>query len=176
VSKELKRFMADEIRAELESSSNMLVVRLLQLDAVKNSELRTSLRGHGARLRVIHNRATRHALDDARKPVGDLFKGQTALALADDPEAAIPVAKTLVEAARKNKKGFEIRGGFVDGEILDKAGVEMLAQCPDKHTLRGMLAGTIIGPARAIAVSLQAVGGGLARCIQARVDESAEES
>ena len=172
--KELKHSMAAEVKAELDNSPNLLVIGLLAMDAEKNLALRNTLRGQGARLRVIHNRCSRYALDDARKGVGEYFVGQTALALAEDPEAAIPVAKTLVEAARK--KSVEVRGGFVDGEMLDKAGVELLANSPDKHTLRGMLAGVINGPARAIAVSLQAVGGGIARCLQARIDESGEEN
>ena len=62
----------------------------------------------------------------------------------------------------------------MDGEILDQAGVRLLAASPDKPTLRGMLAGVIAGSARGLAVSLRGVGEGLARCLQARIDQSTD--
>lgn len=179
MSKELKRTMAEEVREALDASPNVLVVGLLPMDAEVNGALRNRLREQGANLRVIHNRASRFALDETRAPLGEYFVGQTALALTgtetEEPDF-IPVAKLLLEAARA--QNVELRGGYVDGELLDKAGVEALATSPDKPTLRAMLCGAILGPARGIAASLQAVGGGLARCLQARIDEQggAEEA
>jgi len=48
------------------------------------------------------------------------------------------------------------------------------AASPDKPTLRGMLAGVVVGSARGLAVSLKGVGEGLARCLQARIDQSTD--
>ena len=170
--KELKRIMAAEVKEQLDSSPNVLVVGLGAMDAATNLELRNTLRGQGARLRVIHNRTSRHALDESREGLAALFTGQTALALGTVETEFVPVAKSLADAAKK--QSVIIRGGFVDGEFLDKAGVEELALCPDKPTLRGMLCGAILGPARGIAVSLNAVGGGIARCLSARIDKENE--
>lgn len=77
-----------------------------------------------------------------------------------------------MEAARK--KRIEVRGGYIDGEILDRAGVEALAGSPDKPTLRAMILGAVLGSGRGLAVAIQGVGGGIARCLQARIDESGE--
>jgi len=173
MAKELKRIMADEVRTDLEASPNLLVVGLAEMDAEKNHKLRSELRGQGARLRIVHNRTSRHALDEARKGLGDLFVGQTALALGEAETEFIPIAKILVDAAKK--KTLELRGGYVDGELLDKAGLQALAACPDKPTLRAMLLGTINGSARGIAVSLSAVGGGIARCLQERIEKTGGE-
>lgn len=171
--KELKQLMAAEVREELNRSPNLLVVGLRPMTADVNHALRCRMREQKAHLRMVQNRTSRYALDEARKELSPLFVGQTAIALADDPETDfISVAKALVEAARK--KSVELRGGFVDGEVLDKAGFEALANSPDKPTLRAMLCGAILGPARGIAASMQAVGGGIARCIQARIDDSGE--
>lgn len=173
MAKYLKSLMAEAVKAQIDESPNVLVVGLLPMDNETNYTLRNNLRGMGANLRVIHNRTSRFALDEARQGLADLFSGQTALTLA--PGEAVdmaPIAKALVEAAKK--KSVEVRGGFVDGEILDKDGVEFLAKLPDKQTMRGMLAGAINGPARGLAATLQAVGGGIARCLQSRIDESGE--
>ena len=171
--KEMKRTMAAEVKRDLDRSPDLLVVGLLQMDAEQNLELRNTLRGHGVRLRVIHNRTSRFALDEARADLAQFFVGQTAIAIAVQEETEFsPVARSLVDAARK--KNIEVRGGYVEGELLDKSGVEELARCPDKPTLRAMLLSAINGSARGIAATLQGVGGGIARCLQARIDQSGD--
>jgi large subunit ribosomal protein L10 len=165
----LKHAMAEEVKTKFDASPNLLVVGLLEMNAEQNFELRTRLRSEGVRLRVIHNRTSRFALDEPRQGLAEFFVGQTAVAVGTAETEFIPVAKTLVEAARK--KTLELRGGYVDGELFDKAGFVALAKSPDKLTLRAMLAGAISGPARGIAASMNAVGSGLARCLQQRIDE-----
>ncbi|MHC4136001.1 MAG: 50S ribosomal protein L10 [Planctomycetota bacterium] len=170
---ELKQTMAEELRGQLEASPNVLVIGLAAMDAGENHALRNTLRSYGARLRVIHNRTSRFALGEARRDLGAFFIGPTALTLVqqEDPDMVV-IAKTLVDAEKK--KRVEVRGGFVDGEVLDRAGVRFLAASPDKPTLRGMLAGVVAGPARGLAVALRGVGAGLARCLQARIDQSTD--
>jgi large subunit ribosomal protein L10 len=173
MSKELKHMMADAVREDLDTSDNVLVVGLLPINAEDTVTLRNNLREQGGRMRVIHNRTSRHALDDDRKGLAEYFTGQTAIATGTSEETDfIGLAKLFVAAAKK--KQVECRGGFVDGELFDQAGFEALAQSPDKPTLRAMLCGAILGPGRGLATLMNAVGGGMARCIQQRVDEGGE--
>ena len=168
--KELKHQMADELRRDIDASPNLLVIGLLPMDAAGNYELRNKLRAKGARLRVVHNRTSRHALDEARRPLADFFEGATALTLVPGAEPDMgSVAKTLLEVVKL--KRIEIRGGFVEGQVLDKSGVELLAKSPDKKTLRAMMCGALLGPARGLAGALNAVTAGLARCMKARLDK-----
>jgi len=167
---ELKQMMAEELRRDLEGSPNVLVIGLQPMDAAGNFDLRNRLRAKGARLRVVHNRTSRHALDEAKRPLGDFFKGSTGLTLVPGAEPDMgAVAKALVEIAKQ--KRIEIRGGLVEGQILDKGGVELLAKSPDKKTLRAMMCGAILGPARGLAGALNAVSSGLARCLKARMEK-----
>jgi len=173
--KELKRLMADELRHDLEGSPNLLVIGLLPMDAAGTFDLRNRLRERGARLRVIQNRTSRYALDEARRPLGEYFEGPTGLTLVPGEEPDMgAIAKTLVEVARN--KTIEIRGGFVEGTVLDKGGVELLARMPDKKTLRAMMCGALLGPARGIAASMNAVLAGLARCIKERTEKMPAEA
>jgi large subunit ribosomal protein L10 len=169
----IKETMAAELREQLDASPNILVVGLAAMDAGENHALRTTLRSYGAHLRVIQNRTSRFALDEARRDLAAFFVGPTALTLVaqEDPDMVV-IAKTLVDAERA--KRLEVRGGYVDGEVLDRAGVRFLAASPDKPTLRGMLAGVIVGSARGLAVALQGVGEGLARCLQERINQSTD--
>ena len=72
MAKEIKRIMAEDVRADLANSADLLVIGLLKMDAVSNHELRRRLRDQGARLRVIQNRTARFARDDARKQIEKL--------------------------------------------------------------------------------------------------------
>jgi large subunit ribosomal protein L10 len=173
MSKELKRMMAESVQIDLDRGENVLVLGMLPLNAEDTVVLRNTLRSQGARLRVIHNRTSTHALDESRKGLADYFVGQTAIAVGETEETDfIGIAKTLVGAAKK--KQIECRGGYVDGELFDTAGFEALALSPDKPTLRAMICGAILGPGRGLATLMNAVGGGMARCVQQRIDESPE--
>lgn len=166
----LKEMMTADVRARLAQSPEFLVVGLKPLDSEKTFLLRQRLRAQGAVLRVVHNRTARHALGTSQATLGKLFKGPTAIALTRGE--MVPVARAVLQAERE--EALEVRGGWVDGEALDAAGVVVLSQTPDKATLRGMLLGAINGPARGVAVALQAVAGGIARCLKARIDKSGE--
>jgi large subunit ribosomal protein L10 len=172
---ELKRQIADEIKDELDRAPNVLVIGLLAMDAAKSFDLRNRLRERGARLRVIPNRTSRHGLDDRRQRLGEFFGGTTALTLVPGEEPdMVGIARTLVEIARD--KRIEVRGGFVEGQVLDSKGVEILARSPDKQTLRAMMCGALLGPARGIAAVLAAVPAGLARCLNAHIEKQPNAS
>ncbi|MFQ5844891.1 MAG: 50S ribosomal protein L10, partial [Planctomycetota bacterium] len=121
----MKRRMADEVRKLLEGVDDVLVVGLEPMDTERNLELRNRIRGEGGRLRVVHNRTARFGLEKRLEGLGPWLRGQTALALGRE---AIPLARALVEAAQLNL--VRVRGGLVEGELLDAAGVRALAAIP----------------------------------------------
>ncbi len=173
MAKFIKDLMAAELREALDGVDNMYVVSLSGMTAEDNYAFRCELRQMGARFRVVHNRTARYALGEGREALADKFEGQTALALlpGEDPDL-VNVAKAVMVAAKK--KQFEVRGGYVDGEIIDQAGVTLLSNSPDKQTLRGMLASTILAPGRGLAVAISGLGTGLARCLSEHAGDAAE--
>ena len=62
------------------------------------------------------------------------------------------------------------RAPYVEGEVIAGSDAKMIADMPDKQTVRGQLAGLLSAPARGLAVSLSGLGSGLARCLQQRAD------
>lgn len=75
---------------------------------------------------------------------------------------AIAVSSKTVAPAKILKKyadkieTFELKGGFVDGEILDKSGLDTLAQTPSKEVLIGKILGSLQSPLYGLAYVLQA--------------------
>ena len=71
--------------------------------------------------------------------------------------------------------GLQIKGGIVEGEAYLGSAAEVIADLPDRNTVNTQIVTAISGPARSLASVLNAVAGGLARCIQARVDKASAE-
>ena len=81
------------------------------------------------------------------------LSGMTAIAISqDDP---IAPAKIMKEYADKIPS-FEIKAGFVDGGVIDQAGVEALAATPSKEVLIGKMMGSLMSSLYGLAYVLQA--------------------
>jgi large subunit ribosomal protein L10 len=171
VAKELKRLLSAQLQTALRGTEGVVLVNLGPMTVEKSSELRRFLRGkaNGARLRIVHNRTARVAFREAGFPekVATALEGPTAVAYGGD--GATSIAKTLVEWTRTDK-AVVLKGAVAEGEFYDAKGVQALARLPDRKTLRAMLCGAILGPARGLAVALAATPGGVARATKARID------
>jgi large subunit ribosomal protein L10 len=86
---------------------------------------------------VVKNALIKLALKNTElEPLIDQINGPTALAISyDDP---ISPAKILNEFGKKQPK-FEIRGGMVEGRLIDADGVQRLAKIPNREVLLSQL-------------------------------------
>ena len=118
------------------------------------SELRRLLRGDGIEYRVIKNTLARIASKDTSVSVaGSVFKGPLAVALGyGDPVGA---AKKVIEFTKKNEK-LKLRGGVIEGKIVDGEEVKVIAALPSRIVLMSMLAATLQAPLGKLAVALSA--------------------
>jgi len=72
------------------------------------------------------------------------LEGPTAVATtSDDPTAA---AKALLAYIRETRSPLKIKGGIVDGQILDPNGVQALSTLPGKPQLLAMVVGGLQSP------------------------------
>src|SRR5690606_16348610 len=118
------------------------------------SELRKKLRKAGVELRVVKNTLTRLAAEKADlKDLHAYLEGPTALAFGyDDP---VSPAKILSEFA-KDHKNLELKGGVLEGKVIDQAMVAALAELPTREVLLGQLAGLLQAPIRNLVYVLSA--------------------
>jgi large subunit ribosomal protein L10 len=133
--------------------------------------LRSRLRESGARVRVLKNTLTRRAAAEAqRAEVVELLSGPTAITFCgDDPVAP---AKALAEFAR-NHPALEIRGGFLQGALIDAAAVKALSAVPPRDVLIGQVVGTLAAPMTGLVTVLQGTVSGLVRALQQVADQKA---
>jgi large subunit ribosomal protein L10 len=176
MAKALKLMLSAQLQDALkDSASGLMVIDPGPMTVESAMEFRKDLRekAGGARLRIVHNRTARAAMqslqyEDSGDDVRTMLAGPSAVVYGGD--GPIPIARVVRDWRLKLKK-LKIKGAVADGEVMSREDAEGLADMPDLHQLHGMLAGAIASPARGIAASLAAMLSGMARVIQAHVDE-----
>ena len=105
---------------------------------------------------MIKNNILRRAATDAGlEELTAYTTGTTAFAFSlEDPIAA---AKILNKFAEASKGKYTIKGGFMEGKVMDAAGVQAIAALPGKTELLTMLCMALNGNIRGLAVALNAV-------------------
>lgn len=164
----MKQELVETLHTTFKSSNLVVVTELKGLTVAELSDFRRKMREAGAGLKVAKNRLARRALAGTDYAGLDaLFRGPTAIGYSVDPIAA---AKIAINFAKTNDK-VTIKGGAMNGHMLDKAGVEALANLPSLDELRGKLVGVLVAPATKIAAVLQAPAGQLARVLNAHAQK-----
>lgn len=136
--------IVQEIEEKLAKVQGAVVTDYRGLNAGEMTELRRQLREAGIEFKVLKNTLTILAaqkleLDD----LVPLLSGPTAFAFGYDD--AVSPAKIITEFARKNRN-LEIKGGLLEGKVLDRAGVGSLADLPSREILLSMVAQATLGP------------------------------
>ena len=150
---EEKKQVVESLAAKIQSAKAGVLVKYEGIKVAQDTELRNALRKAGVEYTVMKNTLTGKACDIAG--YGDMkqyLNGMTAIAISqDDP---IAPAKIMKEYADKIDC-FEIKAGFVDGGILDQAGVESLAATPSKEVLIAKMMGSLMSSLYGFAYVLQ---------------------
>ncbi len=148
-----KKQAVAELTEKIKAAPAGVIVNYSGITVADDTALRTALRKAGVEYSVMKNTLTGKACDIAG--YGDMkqyLNGMTAIAISqDDP---IAPAKIMKEFADKIDC-FEIKAGFVDGGILDQAGVESLAATPSKEVLIAKMMGSLMSSLYGFAYVLQ---------------------
>jgi large subunit ribosomal protein L10 len=164
-----------ELKSAFGEAEGMLFFSMAGLTMEENEELRGAMFDSGAQVRLVRNRLARLALADRGLEVDKtVFTGNVAIAWGS-AEAAIGAAKVVSEAKALIKDGkVGVRGGVLEGNLLNASDAAALANVPDRKTLQAIMLSVINGPARMLATVLDANQSGLARVIKAHADKGEE--
>lgn len=131
--------VVDEVARRLTESTATVLTEYSGLSVDDLAELRAKLRESEASYRVVKNTLTRLAARDAGFDIpDDLLIGPTAITFcAGDPVAT---AKVLRAFSRQHPQ-LVIKGGVLDGRVLDAAETTKLADLESREELLAKLAG-----------------------------------
>ncbi|PWH13834.1 MAG: 50S ribosomal protein L10 [Ardenticatenia bacterium] len=169
ITREKKEAIVARYVAELSRSKAIFLTDYRGLTVANIQALRAKLREAQGGYMVVKNTLAQIALEKMGWPVPEeLLTGPIAIGFAYGDIAA--VAKLLMEYARETKV-LQVKGGVVEGRVLDAAQVGAVADLPPREILMAQLLGLIQQPAARLAGVLNAAGSKLAATIQAYADK-----
>ena len=164
-----KEKVVEELGQIFESSGVVVVAHYAGLTVAEMQDLRAKASEADAQVRVAKNRLAKIALSGTSiETMGDLLTGMTVMTFSEDPVAAAKVAE---DYAKENEK-FQILGGAMDGDVLDREGVKAVSKLPSREELIASIAGCIGAPASNIAGALGAPASNIAS-ILSTIEEKA---
>jgi len=158
--REQKAQLVEEIAAQISGSSAIYATDYRGITVAQAATLRARLRDAGASFRVVKNTLTLRAADKAgAEDVKQLVEGPTAFTFVEgDPALA---AKAL-DVFSRQENVLEVRGGVLEGVLLDGEAFRQLARLPGREQLNAQLAGVVAAPITGLVRGLGSLLAGLA--------------
>jgi large subunit ribosomal protein L10 len=171
MSKVVKTMVIDAIREELGESRDMLVIDASRLDGVVANRMRIALAAKGVTMLGVKNALANRVLADlGLNGLGGLLKGPTTLVWGG--EDIVQLSKEIAKWAKDIDK-LQIKGGTVDGQVIDARGVDDLSKSPSRLELISQIVGLLLSPGARLSACLLGPGGLLAGQVK-KMSEGAE--
>ncbi len=170
---QLNKLIVQEYTEHLKKGDDVVLLTINDLTVQETQNLRTEVRATGAALKVTKIRLANVAFKEMGLPVAVDVTASTTGLLVGDTEATLAAAKAieLIAKADKDSRRIHFTGAFLDGDAMSAKQAALIPAMPDRHTLRGMFASLLAGPARMLATVLREIPASTARVIQARAGE-----
>jgi large subunit ribosomal protein L10 len=152
---EVKKGVVADIRQKFEKAQSAVLVDYRGLNVAEDTELRNQLRKAGVEYAVLKNTMINLAVKDMG--IDDIkahLEGPTAVAFGY--EDAVAPAKVLSEFIKKSKK-MSIKCGVCDGEYIDEAGVQALANTPSREVLIAKIMGSMMSSVSKFVYAVEAI-------------------
>ena len=174
MSKTVKTLIKQELKTRFENVHECVVVSIRGLKGVENNQLRGDLLNKQIKLNVVKNSLAGRAFSDlGMDAIGQILSGPCAIAYGGD--SIIDVAKALVEWSEKLER-LEIKGGFLEGSVLDAQAALNLSKMPNRRELNGIVVKQMLTPGGNVAGAIISPAGKIAGCIKALVDKLSNEA
>ncbi len=164
-----KAAVVEELTAQLQSAPISIVSGYRDLSVTEQQELRARIRGAGATFRVVKNSLAVRAASQVGAPgLGEFLNGQSALTFGGED---VPAAARALRDFAAAHPSVDIRGGVLDGELLNADRVLKLAAIMGREQLNAELVWAINAPIAGIVHALDSLISGLVYALQGRLDQ-----
>ncbi len=141
---ELKQPIVEKISEQIKDAQSVVLVDYRGLTVAQDTELRKQLREAGVVYRVYKNTMMNRAFEGTEfAGLQQYLEGPSAVAISKD-DATAP-ARILCNFA-KSAVALELKGGVVEGNVYDIAGLTELSKIPSREELLSKLLGSIQSP------------------------------
>lgn len=151
-----KQAIVAELTEKIQKASAGVLVDYKGITVEEDTALRRECRENGIDYAVVKNTLLRFAFNNTGlNELDGLLNGTTSLALCDSDVVA--PARVMSDYAKKLNDKFEIKGGFMDGKVVDMATVNALAAIPALPVLQAQVLGTMLAPISGLACVLKQI-------------------
>lgn len=161
-----KEALVAEIKDRFNVSEAVIMADYRGLSVKQMQTLRNKVREVGGEIKVYKNSLTEIAIRELALPNMDEFLGGPTAFVFIEADPVAP-AKALSAFAKENE-ALQIKGGFVQSQVVDAEGVKAIASLPSREELIAKLLGTMLnpltgtvrvlsGPARAFVTAVDAI-------------------
>jgi len=141
---ELKQPIVDAIAEEIKGAQSVVLVDYRGLTVAQDTELRKQLREAGIVYKVYKNTMMKRAFEGTEfAGLDNCLEGPSAIAISKD-DATAP-ARIICNFAKTAEK-LELKGGVVEGNVYDVAGLTELSKIPSREALLSRLLGSMQSP------------------------------
>lgn len=152
---EQKAQVVDGLASEFKQAKSMVFAEYRGLTVAQDTAMRAAMRKAGVKYQVIKNTLSTRALQGVGiDGLENVLKGPTAIAYSKTDVTA--AAKVVKEYAGKFEK-LNIKGGILDGKLIDVNQVAELAAIPAIEVLYGQVVFSLLAPISGLAMILNAV-------------------
>lgn len=149
-----KEQIVAEISDKFKKSGSSVVVEYRGLSVAEVTELRRNLRAEGVEYKVYKNTLSSRAAESVGfEGLTESLTGPNAIAFGED---AVAPARVLSKFAKTHEK-LVIKGGIVEGKVVDTTTINELAKLPNREGMISMLLGCLQAPVRDFACVIKAV-------------------
>ena len=154
ITKARKEALVQQYKDLAGNSSGMILASFSGVTVKDLQGLRGQIREVGGEFHIVKNSLMDIAFKELDLPLPEgATDGTTAIGFASEEVPA--VAKAIVDLSREAET-LQIKGGLIDGELIDQAGIQRLADLPPMPVVQAQFLGLITTPAGQVAGTLAA--------------------
>lgn len=152
---EIKKQAVAELVEKLNKACAGVVVDYRGITVSEDTALRKELREAGVEYKVVKNTLLHLAAKEANlEGIDPVLEGTTALAVSEEDYVA---AARILSNFAKDHENFNIKTGFMDGEIIALDTIDSLAKLPSREVLLATVCNVFNAPITAFARAVQAI-------------------
>jgi large subunit ribosomal protein L10 len=171
MSKALKKLIVEELITDYRNKKNLVLVNFKGVNAQQTNVLRKDLSEKNIDARVVKNSLAALAFKEIGiSELGKMLEAPTVVATNDDP---VELAKTLKKCS-KEISGFDIVGGWMDGELMSIEDIGTLASIPSREVVLTQIVFAIKAPMVQLANVFNATANNLCQVLHAVKEKKSE--
>ncbi|MCR4289421.1 MAG: 50S ribosomal protein L10 [Candidatus Scalindua sp.] len=172
MSRALKKLIVEELVADYRDRKNLVLVNFKGIDAQQTNVLKRSLGEKNISARVVKNSLAAIAFKEVGiSGLGQILAAPTVVATNDDDP--VELAKTLKKYS-KEIPGFDIVGGWVNGELMSIEDLSALALIPPREVVLTQIVCAFNAPAVQLANVFNATANNLCQVLRAIKEKKSE--